>query len=190
MRPSARRRLLPAAMAAALVAGAGTAVLASGAGPAGGTITLKGSDPRVVKILGSDGEETVTLAGNLPGSLTIGNPGTITNLNADCEPDGVFTAPQAGFCGRKGLQTIDVRLAGGADELRFYKFAENNGVKLAGAGGPGSDAIDGTERADRLKGGDGPDQLRGFAARDSLDGGRATDECDGGGGRDRLENCE
>jgi len=177
-------------MAAALVAGAGTAVLASGAGPGNPTITLQGSKHKLLKIVGSDAGEAVTISGSAPGSVTIGNPGTITNLRTDCGPEGVVTQPTAAFCGAAGLKTIDVALGDGPDELRFYEFFENEGVRIVGRGGAGADAVDGSSRPDQLTGGDGPDQLRGFAARDSLDGGRATDECDGGGGRDRLENCE
>jgi Ca2+-binding RTX toxin-like protein len=61
-----------------------------------------------------------------------------------------------------------------------------SGVALAVTklGGPGPDALRGTDNRDRLEGGGGPDSLLGLGADDCLSGGTGGDTVEGGPGDD------
>jgi hypothetical protein len=185
------RRLLPAAMIAALAAGAATAVLASGAGPEPRLLTLKGGPERLLTIRGSERGDTLTIAGAAPGSVTINADRQFTSSRTDCtvyEP--VFTTA---FCDSDNLRTIDVGLVEGRDRLRFSEGFDEQppGMNaIVGRGGAAADDLKGSVLGDDFEGGPGGDRLRGAAGGDDLDGGPAEDDCKGGPGNDHVRRCE
>lgn len=180
-------RLLPLALIAALAAGAGTAVLASGAGPGPKLITLKGSNEKFLTIRGSDGGDSMYIAGTAPGAVTMGADRQFTNLRTDCEVVGPVMTNAV--CTSAALREIDTGLGGGNDRLRLGELA-SDAVRLFSAGGGGADALQGSEERDTFGGGPGNDSLRGKGGNDYLDGGPGEDSCPGGPGQDTIENCE
>lgn len=182
------RRLVPVALAAALVAGAATAVLASGAGPAPELITLRDAPEKLLTIRGTDEPDELRISGAGAASVTISANHSITNQRTDCMVTGPATT--TAYCGSTIMKTIDAGLVEGGDELRVADDFEPNGVTVIGRGGTGADALHGSKGADGLAGGAGNDRLRGKRGKDDLDGGPDKDNCKGGPGRDRIRNCE
>jgi Ca2+-binding RTX toxin-like protein len=184
------RRLLTAAMIVAVAAGAGTAVLASGAGPEPRMITLKDGPERLLTIKGSDGADELTIAGAAPGSITIIGNREITNQRTDCD---VNPGSTLGFCGDDSVRTIDMGMGPGRDELGFSEtFGEDPpGLNaILQRGGTGADRISGSVLSDTQEGGEGGDRLRGNEGADDLDGGPNHDNCEGGPGNDTVRHCE
>ena len=183
------RRFL-AALAVALVAGAGTAVLATGAGSDPRMITLKAGPEKLLTIKGSDGPDGLTIAGEAPGSITISASREITNQRTDCD---VGPSGTGAFCGDDSVRTIDMGLGPGRDELGFsdtFDEASPGLDAIVQRGGAGADRIEGSKLDDTQEGDAGDDRLRGKAGRDDLDGGADKDACDGGRGQDQIRNCE
>ncbi len=106
------RRLLPAAMIAALAVGAATAVFASGAGQPEPMITLKAGPQKLLTIKGSDGADELTIAGSAPGSITIIGNHEIKNQRTDCD---VNPGSTVGFCGDDSVRTIEMGMGPGRD---------------------------------------------------------------------------
>ena len=182
-------RLLPAAMIAALAAGAATAVIASGAG-APKMITLKDGPERLLEIKGSNGADELTIAGAPPGSVTIIGNREILNQRTDCE---VSPGSTTGFCGDEDVRTIDMNMGKGSDELGFSESFEEDPPfldLLLQRGGPGADLLDGSVGDDTQKGGPGRDTIDGNEGDDRINGGPGRDECDGGAGLNKVRDCE
>ena len=182
-----RGRLLPLAMAAALVAGATTAVLAAGAAPTNDAVTLEGAVQKRLTIRGSDGRESVTISGAAAGALTLhATDRTFTSMRTDCTVPGISTDA---LCD-SNYEKVDVTFSRGGDKLLFDGFDVEGLVRVLAAGGAGGDRLLGSATHDRFDGGVGDDTLRGKAGRDELDGGDGRDDCEGGSGDDDVRNCE
>ncbi len=181
------RRMLPAAMVAALLAGAATAVLASGAG-SGSMITIGNNPGDEITVYGSRLGDTITYGGYTD-NVTVAADRTITSLRNDCEVEPTFST--SAFCNRPlDYAKLESRLGDGPDHLEFLESFDAPGFQILGSGGDGADSLIGTEKRDRFKGGRGGDELTGLEGNDDLNGGRGNDTCDGGSGNNRLTGCE
>jgi Ca2+-binding RTX toxin-like protein len=182
------RILLGFSTIAALAAGAGTAVLASGAHGRPQVIRLVGNVERQLTIKGSDRRDSITVQGSAPGSITIGADHTISSMRTDCSVSPSFTQAN---CEGHAQETIEIPMGGGGDELELANFdGDNQAVRMIARGAAGADVLDGSPVPDRFDGGAGDDVLRGHDGNDDLDGGADRDSCKGGPGHDHVRHCE
>jgi Ca2+-binding RTX toxin-like protein len=181
------RRWFPAAWVAALAAGAGTAVLASGAGSQP-MITLGDNPGEEITVYGSRLGDTITYGGYTD-NITVAANRTITSLRNDCDVEPTFST--SAFCDRElDYSKLESRLGDGPDHIEFYDSFDAPGFRILGRGGSGGDSLSGAEKKDEFAGGRGGDTLIGLEGNDDLSGGRGTDTCDGGSGNDHLTGCE
>ncbi len=182
-----RRLLVPITILAALAAGAGTAVLASGAGSEP-TITIGNNTPRdEITVYGSSAGDTITYGGYTQG-VTVQADRDITSLRNDCDASGTNA-----FCERgksNAYSVLESRLGDGPDHIEFYDSFDAPGFRIIGRGGRGADNLNGAEKRDIFKGGRGNDSLTTLEGNDDLSGGQGNDTCDGGPGNDRIDGCE
>jgi hypothetical protein len=175
------------ALAAALLAGAGTAVLASGAG-AGTMITLGDNPGEELTVYGSGLDDTITYGGYTD-NVTVAADRTITSLRNDCDVEPTFST--SAFCDRgRDYAKLESRLGDGSDHLEFLDSFDASKFQILGRGGDGADGLTGTEKKDEFRGGRGGDGLTGLEGNDDLRGGRGVDFCDGGPGNNRITGCE
>jgi hypothetical protein len=182
------RRAHLAALVGALAAGALTATFASGAGPQPKLITLKEGPERIVTAKASDGGDEVWVYGTAPGDLTFGADRQFTSMRTDCEVVGVVSTNAV--CSDLDLETIEVSMGGGSDEVKFMPGFVSSLKRIIARGGDGEDRLRGSDYDDELAGGSGADTLRGRDGKDELNGGAQSDRCIGGAGKDRIEQCE
>jgi Ca2+-binding RTX toxin-like protein len=188
-----------------------TALACGAAFPAAASADTASFDGTTVHVQGTDGNETIM--------LSVDTPGTVT-LTTDQAGDGCTHSDVTGTQCPLGPGGIDVATAGGNDTVGLLDLSSGSlpeGVvrvdlgagddKFTGgaggasvAGGPGNDDLKGGAGADTLDGGDGNDKLNGKGGRDRLAGGAgddvldgdefeaaAADLIDGGPGNDRVE---
>jgi len=176
------------ALVGALACGALTAALASGAGPGPRLITLKAGPEARVILKASDGGDLVRIAGSAPGDVTFGGDRQYTSQRTDCTVTG--PAMTNAVCSDPDLETIDVSLGDGRDELKVEGDYISSGVRIKASGGPRDDRLRGSDARDDLDGDGGRDELLGRGGNDHLDGGADDDDCRGGPGGDSIRNCE
>jgi Ca2+-binding RTX toxin-like protein len=183
------RRAHLTVLVGALALGLLTAVLISRA-DAGATryITIVGGPEELITIKGSDRRDSLTIDGSAPGGITIYANRDFTSTRTDCTLGG--TTPEIAYCLDEDVETIDVGLVEGRDELRFGKTFQATNVDITGRGGTGGDELRGSAKRDDLQGNGQDDELRGRSGPDDLDGGSGDDLCVGGPGGDDVENCE
>ena len=177
-------------MALALAAGAGTAVVASGAaGPGTHVITLRGANEKILSVKGSDFGDAITVSGHAGSGqlLTILGDSMITSQRTDCTI--APTTMSEAYCDGDSTKTIDIALADGRDNLDFADGA-GGGITIEGRGAAGADEFNGSTDPDHFDGGPGGDTLRGKRGDDELDGAAGKDTCSGGPGHDKIRNCE
>lgn len=190
MDPSIKPRRMLVAMMVALLAGAATAVVASGAnGPDARIITLKGANQEILTVRGSDFGDAITIAGRAGGGqmLTIIGDSMIEDQRTDCTTSP--TTPNEAYCNGVDTKTVDIALAEGRDHLDFAEDA-GGGITIEGRGAAGADEFNGSTDPDHFNGGPGGDTLRGKRGDDELDGAAGKDDCAGGPGTDKIRNCE
>ena len=139
-------------MVAALAAGAGTAVLASGAGSPP-MITLGDNPGKALRVYGSSGDDTITFGGFTEGITVAGRP-------HDHQPPKrlrrrTHVLDERAFCdtgaGATRRSTPDSRRR--PTRSRFYKSFDAPGFRIIGRGGSGGDSLSGAEKKDEFKGG-------------------------------------
>lgn len=182
------RRSQVLALVGALACGALTAALATGAGPEPRLITLKNGPERLVILKASDGGDLVRVAGTAPGNLTFGGDRQYTSQRTDC--DVVGPVMTNAVCTSPNLETIEMSLGDGKDELKVEGDYTSSGVRIVARGGPRDDRLRGSDARDDLDGDGGRDELLGRGGNDHLDGGADDDDCNGGPGQDSIRNCE
>src|SRR5215213_11384498 len=189
MDPLIKPRRMLGAMAVALLAGAGTAVIASGAAAPEHVITLRGADQQILTVRGSDFGDAITIAGRAGGGqmLTIIGDSVIENQRTDCTTSP--TTMTEAYCNGVDTKKIDIALADGRDNLDFAEGA-GGGITIEGRGAAGADEFNGSTDPDHFDGGPGGATLRGKRGDDELDGGAGNDRCAGGPGKDKIRNCE
>lgn len=175
---------LSLALIAALLLGAGAAVVAAHVTP--GPIRLVGNTEKRLTIRGSDGAEALTIMGDANGDVDLNADRPFENMRTDCETFG--PAATNATCTSE-ISKLEASLADGSDELVFRNFKSRRS-RVAATGGGGGDRLAGSEAGDALDGGVGNDDLLGRGGGDDLNGGSGHDHCNGGSGVDHLSGCE
>jgi Ca2+-binding RTX toxin-like protein len=146
-------------------------------------------------INGGAGADTMRLAGDYSGGLTLGAD-TMSNIETLIFSKGSSYAIAAGDYAVGGTHTltIDASQLARTDALSFDAFEEHSG-RFAVTGGKGEDSvrtgrgaddINGGGGRDALEGGRGDDVVNGAEGRDTLKGDQGNDQVAGGDGNDRV----
>jgi Ca2+-binding RTX toxin-like protein len=156
-----------------------TALACGAAFPAAASADTASFDGTTVHVQGTDGNETITLSVDTPGSVTI---------TTDLAGDGCTHSEVSGTQCPLGPGGIDVAMGGGNDtvsDLSLSSGALGDGVLRVDLGA-GDDKFNGGPGAEKAVGGAGNDELKGGGGDDALDGGDGNDKLNGQAGRDQL----
>lgn len=129
----------------------------------------------VLGIIGTDGNDIITVAPSSGGQLTV----TATVVG----PNGVASQPQTFNVLASLVQSIRIDAGAGNDVVTLDPSIT---IPAQINGGAGNDSLTGGSGNDLLIGGPGSDTLNGGPGNDILDGGRGNDLLNGGKGDDLL----
>ncbi len=158
------------------------------------------ADVRAIDVVGTDGNDTVYINGDVKVSATIvgggGNDKLVGGAGKDVIDGGggndtilgrggndrLFGGEGNDFIqGGLGDDTVD----GAAGNDRLYGTSGNDTI----TGGAGNDYLNGESENDILRGGEGNDQLLGGPGNDTLDGGGGANQIITGGGKDKTSGA-